>query len=54
VELLPGDGNPPLGVGEAAQGPTGAAIGNAICDALGVRARTMPFTREQIVTAMPG
>ena len=53
VELLPGDGNPPLGVGEAAQGPTGAAIGNAICDALGVRVRTMPFTREQIVTAMP-
>jgi nicotinate dehydrogenase subunit B len=53
VELLPGDRNPPLGVGEAAQGPTGAAIGNAICDALGVRVRTMPFTREQIVTAMP-
>jgi CO/xanthine dehydrogenase Mo-binding subunit len=53
VELLPGDGNPPLGVGETAQGPTGAAIGNAVCDALGVRVRTMPFTPEQVVAAMP-
>jgi nicotinate dehydrogenase subunit B len=51
--LLPGNGNPPLGVGETAQGPTGAAIGNAICDALGVRVRTMPFTPEQVVAAMP-
>jgi CO/xanthine dehydrogenase Mo-binding subunit len=54
VELLPANGNPPLGVGETAQGPTAAAIGNALCDAIGVRVRTMPFTREQIVAAMPG
>jgi CO/xanthine dehydrogenase Mo-binding subunit len=53
VELLPGDGNPALGVGETAQGPTAAAIGNAIYDAIGVRVRTMPFTPEQIVAAMP-
>ena len=53
VELLSGHENPPLGVGETAQGPTAAAIGNAICDALGVRVRTMPFTPEQIVAAMP-
>lgn len=43
---------PPLGAGEGAQGPTGAAIANAIYNALGVRLRDMPFTRERIVTAL--
>ena len=45
--------NPPLGVGECAQGPTAAAIANAVCDALGVRVRSLPLTPEQIVAAMP-
>jgi nicotinate dehydrogenase subunit B len=53
VELLPGHGNPPLGVGETAQGPTAAAIGNALYDALGVRVRTLPLTEQQILAAMP-
>lgn len=53
VELLPDNGNPPLGVGETALGPTVAAIANAVCDAVGVRVRSMPFTPEQIVAAMP-
>ncbi|MGW2355115.1 molybdopterin cofactor-binding domain-containing protein [Actinacidiphila glaucinigra] len=53
VELMPGDGNPPLGVGETAQGPTAAAIANALYDALGVRVRSLPLTEEQIVAAMP-
>ena len=53
VELMPGHGNPPLGLGETAQGPTAAAIGNALYDALGVRVRTLPLTGEQIVAAMP-
>jgi nicotinate dehydrogenase subunit B len=53
VELLPGNGNPALGVGETAQGPTAAAIGNAVCNALGVRVRTLPFTEQNIVAAMP-
>jgi nicotinate dehydrogenase subunit B len=53
VELLPGNGNPALGVGETAQGPTAAAIGNAVCDALGVRVRALPFTEENILAAMP-
>jgi nicotinate dehydrogenase subunit B len=53
VELLPGHGNPPLGVGETAQGPTAAAIGNALYDALGVRVRTLPLTQQQILAAMP-
>jgi CO/xanthine dehydrogenase Mo-binding subunit len=54
VELLPGAGNPALGIGETAQGPVAAAIGNAVCDALGVRVRTLPFTAENIVAAMDG
>jgi nicotinate dehydrogenase subunit B len=53
VELLPGNGNPSLGVGETAQGPTAAAIGNALYDALGVRVRTLPLTEQQILAAMP-
>jgi CO/xanthine dehydrogenase Mo-binding subunit len=53
VVLMPGDGNPPLGVGECAQGPTTAAIANALCDAIGVRVRSLPLTAEQIVAAMP-
>jgi CO/xanthine dehydrogenase Mo-binding subunit len=53
VELVAGNGNPPLGVGECAQGPTTAAIGNAVFDALGVRVRSLPLTPEQIVAAIP-
>ena len=41
-----------LGAGEAAHGPTAAAIGNAIFDALGVRVRDLPITRERIIAAM--
>ena len=41
-----------LGAGEAAQGPTAAAIGNALFDALGVRVRDLPLTPERIVKAM--
>lgn len=54
VEFLPGGDNPSLGVGECAQGPTAAAIANAVADALGVRVRSLPLTPEQIVAAMPG
>jgi nicotinate dehydrogenase subunit B len=53
VELLPADGNPSLGVGETAQGPTAAAIANAVFDALGVRVRALPLTEEQIIAAIP-
>jgi CO/xanthine dehydrogenase Mo-binding subunit len=41
-----------LGAGEAAQGPTAAAIANALHDALGVRVRDLPLTAERIVKAM--
>ena len=53
VSLLPGNGHPSLGVGECAQGPVAAAIGNAVADALGVRVRTLPLSAENIVAAMP-
>jgi CO/xanthine dehydrogenase Mo-binding subunit len=39
---------PSVGVGEGAQGPTVAAISNAIADALGKRLRDVPFTPERV------
>jgi CO/xanthine dehydrogenase Mo-binding subunit len=45
---------PPLGVGEAAGGPTVAAIGNAVAHALGMRLRDLPLTRERIAAALLG
>ena len=41
-----------LGAAEAVQGPTAAAIGNAVCNAIGVRLRDMPFTRERVLAAL--
>ena len=43
---------PPLGAGEGTQGPTAAAIANAIHNAMGVRLRDMPFTRERVLAAL--
>ena len=43
---------PPLGIGEAAGGPTVAAIGNAVAHALGARIRDLPLTRERIMAAL--
>jgi CO/xanthine dehydrogenase Mo-binding subunit len=51
VLLMPSDA-PSLGAGEAAIGPTAAAIANALFDALGVRVRDLPLTPENIVAAM--
>jgi CO/xanthine dehydrogenase Mo-binding subunit len=52
VEIAPGDGNASLGAGEAAQGPTAAAIGNALAAAVGVRVRDLPLTPEAVVAAI--
>jgi CO/xanthine dehydrogenase Mo-binding subunit len=49
--LIDRPGAPSLGVGEGMAGPTAAAIGNAVFDALGVRVRDLPITRERIVAA---
>jgi CO/xanthine dehydrogenase Mo-binding subunit len=52
AELVDGAGNPTLGVGECACGPTAAAVGNAVAHALGVRIHDMPLTRERILKAL--
>ncbi|MGY6744752.1 MAG: molybdopterin cofactor-binding domain-containing protein [Cecembia sp.] len=39
---------PPLGAGEAAQGPVAAAIANAVFDCTGTRVRELPITAEKI------
>ena len=53
VELVePVADRPCLGVGEAAGGPTVAAIGNAVAHALGARLRDLPLTRERVMAAL--
>jgi len=51
VTLLPRDEAPIVGVGEVAQGPTAAAIANAVADALGLRVRNLPITRDRLIAA---
>ncbi|HWD60410.1 MAG TPA: molybdopterin cofactor-binding domain-containing protein, partial [Stellaceae bacterium] len=43
---------PPLGIGEASGGPTVAAIGNAVAQALGARLRDLPLSRERVMDAL--
>ncbi len=43
---------PSLGAGEASQGPTPAAIANAIRHATGVRLRDLPFTPDKVKRAI--
>lgn len=45
-------GAPPLGAGECAQGPTAAAIANAVHAALGVRVRDLPITADAVVRSI--
>lgn len=52
VEIIDRPELPPLGAGEAAQGPVAAALANAVHQALGVRVRQLPITRERIIAAM--
>ncbi|MGE5524440.1 MAG: molybdopterin cofactor-binding domain-containing protein, partial [Rhodospirillaceae bacterium] len=52
VELIDRPDYPPVGAGEGAQGPMAAAIANAIYNAMGVRLRDMPFTRDRLISAM--
>ncbi|MBR1142466.1 molybdopterin cofactor-binding domain-containing protein [Bradyrhizobium sp. AUGA SZCCT0431] len=52
VELIQRPEMDPVGAGEAAHGPVTAAIANAVFDALGVRVRHLPITRESIIAAM--
>ncbi len=41
-----------LGTGEGSQGPTVAAIANAIANATGTRLRDLPFTRDKVKAAL--
>jgi nicotinate dehydrogenase subunit B len=52
VHVIDRPGEPFLGTGEAAQGPTAAAISNAVADATGVRIRDLPLTRDRIKAAI--
>ena len=51
VEIVARPEEKPLGAGEAAHGPVAGAIANAVYDALGVRVRDLPITRERVVAA---
>ncbi len=48
VELIDRPDQPPLGAGEAAHGPTAAAIGNAVANATGKRLRSLPLDAESL------
>ncbi|MHB8267721.1 xanthine dehydrogenase family protein molybdopterin-binding subunit [Bradyrhizobium sp.] len=52
VEVLARPELDPVGAGEAAHGPTTAAIANAVFDCLGVRVRNLPITRDSLIAAM--
>jgi len=52
VNVLDRTGEPALGAGEIAQGPTAAAIANALAHALGVRVRDLPMTFERVAQAI--
>jgi len=43
---------PFLGTGEATQGPTAAAIANAVADAVHVRIRELPLSMERVKAAI--
>jgi CO/xanthine dehydrogenase Mo-binding subunit len=52
VSIIDRPDEPSLGVGEAVAGPVAAAIANAVFDAIGVRVRDLPLTRERMVAAI--
>jgi nicotinate dehydrogenase subunit B len=52
VVILNQQGEPGLGIGECAAGPTAAAVANALFNAIGVRARHLPLTPDRIARAM--
>jgi nicotinate dehydrogenase subunit B len=52
VYVMDRPGLPFLGAGETAQGPTSAALANALADATGVRLRDMPLTPAKVKAAI--
>ncbi len=54
LEVIQRLDQPPLGAGEAASTPVGAALANAVFDATGVRLRTVPFRPDRVKAALAG
>jgi CO/xanthine dehydrogenase Mo-binding subunit len=54
VALIDRPGEPFLGAGEAAQGPTAAALANAVFDATGLRVRDLPLTPQRLKSMRRG
>jgi nicotinate dehydrogenase subunit B len=52
VRVMDAPGEAEVGAGEIAQGPVAGAIGNAVADAVGVRVRDLPLTRETVARAI--
>jgi nicotinate dehydrogenase subunit B len=52
VEVIQRPDIEPVGAGEAAHGPVTAAIANAVFDCLGVRVRSLPITRDNLIAAL--
>jgi nicotinate dehydrogenase subunit B len=52
VTVIDRPGERSLGAGEAAQGPTAAAIANAVAHAAGARIRDLPLLPERVKTAL--
>ncbi len=52
VDVIDSAGMPFLGTAECAQGPTAAALANALADATGVRLRDMPLSPERVKAAI--
>ena len=50
--LIDRPGMPFLGAGEASQGPSGAALANAVFDATGVRFRRLPLTPYRVLQGL--
>lgn len=53
VHIVERPGEPFLGTGEAAQGPTAAALGNAIRNATGRRIYDLPLSHDRVKVSVP-
>lgn len=52
VHVIDRPGQPYLGTGEATQGPTSAAVANAVAQATGARIRDLPLTADRVKAAI--
>jgi nicotinate dehydrogenase subunit B len=52
IELIDRPHDSPLGVGEPSSAIVSAAISSAVFDAVGVRLRSVPFSRAKVLAAL--